>query len=177
MSGVTLITRVDLGETRSIFGRLALAMSDTTPVMRMIGTGLQTSTHDRFDDETAPDGSKWAPLNPVYASTKRGAGILRESAMRGGLQGSITYAAGRSEVRVGTNKVYGAIHQGGGVIRPKNGDRLVFRMGGKLVKARSVTITARPYLGISADDEVMILDVIEGALARALGSGASSPRR
>ena len=94
----------DWAAASSAFQRLQHAMADTTPITRAIGVGLVTSTQDRFDDEVDPDGSAWAPLNPTYAAGKRGAGILRESAMRGGLQGSITYRAGRTEVQVGSNK-------------------------------------------------------------------------
>lgn len=177
MSGAVLITRMDWSEARSAFGRLAGAVTETTPIMRAIGTGLVTSTQDRMDAGHGPDGAEWKALNPVYAAGKRGPGILRESGMRGGLQGSITYRAGRDEVEAGTNKIYGAIHQFGGVIRAKGGGKLAFKMGGRLIRTESVTIPARPYLGISPDAQVMIVDVIEGALARALGSGASSPGR
>lgn len=177
MSGAQLIIRMDVSQVQSVFQRLAHAVSDTTPIMRAIGTGLVANTHDRFDDAVDPDGNAWAPLDPVYAASKRGPGILRESAMRGGLQGSITYRAGRNQVTVGTNKVYGAIHQFGGVIVPKHGQFLIFHIGGKLVKARSVTIPARPYLGVSSEDRDMILDVVTGALDRAIGSGSSSPTR
>lgn len=152
-------------------------MADTTPITRAIGTGLVTSTQDRFDDEVSPDGAAWAPLNPVYAAGKRGAGILRERAMRGGLQGSITYRAGRSEVEVGSNKIHAGVHQHGAVITPKSGGRLAFRLGNRIIHARSVTIPARPYVGISADDKLMIIETIEGALARGLGSGSSSGGR
>ena len=69
------------------------------------------------------------------------------------------------------------VHQFGGVIRAKAGGKLAFRMGGKLVRTDSVTIPARPYLGISTEDGAMILEVVEGALDRALGSGASSVTR
>lgn len=167
----------DWAAASSAFQRLQHAMADTTPITRAIGVGLVTSTQDRFDDQVAPDGSAWAPLNPTYAAGKRGAGILRESAMRGGLQGSITYRAGRTEVQVGSNKIYAGVHQGGAVITAKNSPFLVFKMGGRLVKTRSVTIPARPFVGISSDDQVMILDVVEGGLARALGSGPSSGRK
>lgn len=169
MSGAVLITRMDWSETRAAFGRLERAIADPTPVMRAIGTGLVASTQDRMDAGQDPNGAAWAALNPLYAAAKRGPGILRESGMRGGLQGSITQRAARDQVEVGTNKIYGAIHQFGGVIRAK--------AGGRLIRTPSVTIPARPYLGISAEDGVMILDVVEGALDRALGSGASSVTR
>ena len=177
MSGAVLITRMDISDAQAGFGRLAAVMSDTTPVMRAIGTGLVSNTQDRFDAGQDPDGAAWTALNPVYAAGKRGPGILRESGMRGGLQGSITYRAAASSVEVGSGKIYAAIHQFGGTILPKSGGRLVFRMGNRIVQARSVTIPARPYLGISSEDQVMILDVVEGALARALGSGSSSVTR
>lgn len=177
MSGAQLIIRMDMSQVQSAFQRLAMAVSDTTPIMRAIGTGLVTSTQDRMDDGVGPDGSAWAPLNPVYAAGKKGPGILRERGMRGGLQSSITYRAGRDQVAVGSNKIYAAIHQHGGVITPKGSGRLVFRLGNRVVHARSVTIPARPYLGVSSDDREMIVDVVTGALDRAIGSGASSPRR
>lgn len=177
MSGTALVVRLDWAEARLAFGRLERAVADATPIMRAIGTGIVSSTQDRFDAGQDPDGGAWAPLNPAYAAGKRGPGILRESGMRGGLQSSITYRAGRSEVQVGSNKIYAAIHQYGGVITPKSAGRLVFRLGGRVVHARSVTIPQRRYLGISSDDQVMILDVVEGALARAIGSGPSSGRR
>lgn len=177
MSGIQLITRMDVSQAQSAFGRLAMALSDTTPVMRAIGAGLVSSAQDRMDDGVGPDGGAWAPLNPVYAAGKKGPGILRERAMRGGLQGSITYRAGAAQVAVGSNKIYAAIHQEGGVIYPKGSGRLVFRLGNRVVHARSVTIPARPYLGISSDDRDMILDVVTGALDRAIGSGPSSSGR
>jgi phage virion morphogenesis protein len=177
VSGFSVTFKLDWDEARAAFGRLERVMADTTPITRAIGTGLVTSTQDRFDEEISPDGAAWAPLNPVYAAGKRGAGILRERAMRGGLQGSITYRAARSEVEVGSNKIHAGVHQHSAVITPKSGGRLVFRLGNRVVHARSVTIPARPYVGISSDDQVMILDVVGGGLARALGSGPSSSRR
>lgn len=177
MTGAVLVTRMDLSEPRRAFAQLARVMADTTPVMRAIGTGLVNSTQDRMDAGVDPDGGAWAPLNLLYAAGKRGPGILREAGMRGGLQGSITYRAGRHQVETGTNKIYGAIHQNGGTITAKGGGKLVFRMGGKLIQTPSVTIPARPYLGISSDDQEMILDVVEGALDRTLASGASSRGR
>lgn len=80
--------------------------------------------------------------------------------MRGGLQGSITFRTGPDQVAVGTNKVYGAVHQFGATIRPK-GRALVFNLGGRKVFARSVTIPARPYLGFGAEDRQAVLDALD----------------
>lgn len=172
MSGATLETRVVGGAATRAFRQLAGMMRDTTPVMRAIGTGLVEGTHTRFGQGVDPDGNAWAPLNPVYAAGKRGNGILRESGMSGGLMGSITFAAGRDQVRVGTNKIYAAIHQFGGTIRPVSASHLVFPMGGGYATVESVTIPARPFLGVSQQDVRMMEELITDRLERAMTPAA-----
>ena len=49
-------------------------------------------------------------------------------------------------VIVGTNVIYAAIHEFGGVITAKNKPMLVFKINGQWIRKRSVTIPARPYL-------------------------------
>lgn len=173
MTGVQVDITLDDAAVREAFARLMGLMSDTTPMTRAIGVGLVSNTHARFEREVAPDGSSWAPLNPAYARGKQGSGILRGSAMRGGLMGSVTYDAGRDSVAVGSNKVYAAIHQLGGTIKPRSASHLVFNLGGAPVFARSVTIPARPYIGVSAEDEEMILDTIESGISRRLDGGGA----
>ncbi len=49
----------------------------------------------------------------------------------------------------GTNKIYGAIHQPGGIIRAKNGGRLTIGNPKKaFAPFQQVEIPARPYLGL-----------------------------
>jgi phage virion morphogenesis protein len=134
--------------------------------MKALGPLLVSSTRDRITQERAPDGGAWPRLNPAYAAGKRGPGILRERAMRGGLFGSLTSQVEGRTLRVGTNKIYGAIHQFGGTIRPRSAPRLAFRLGQRLVFASSVTIPARPFLGISDEDRATILEVFEDFAAR-----------
>ena len=69
-------------------------------------------------------------------------------------------------MRVGTNVIYAAIHQLGGKIVPKNATHLVFRLATGVVLAKSVTLPARPYLGISDDDQEMIADTVFRFLRR-----------
>lgn len=172
MSGVSVtFTLEGQKKVQALFAQLSLAIEHTTPIMRAIGVGLIENTHQRFERAAGPDGQAWAALNPAYAAGKRGPGILRGSAMRGGLMGSITQRAGAHEVEVGSNKIYAAIHQFGGAIKPKSAPYLVFRLGGRVVHARSVTIPARPYLGISREDELTIMETLEDALARAVRRG------
>lgn len=166
--GTQLNIIVHASEVGGVLGRAAHAWGQPGPILRAIGTGLAANTRNRFDRGVAPDGAPWAELSPAYEPMKKGPGILRESGMRGGLQGSITFDVDGSVLSVGTNKVYGAVHQFGAVIRPRSAAYLVFRLAFGLVKVRQVTIPARPYLGIGPEDEDTILDVAEAFMARSL---------
>ncbi len=163
MTGARLTATLDLHELTAGLTRLRALMRDTTPVARAIGVGLLASTEARLGGTVGPDGRPWHALSPAYAAIKRMPGMLLERGTQGGLLGSLTMAAGHNQVIVGSNKVYAAIHQFGGKIVPKNARALVFRLssGGGIVRAKSVTIPARPYLGISPADERMMVEVVD----------------
>ncbi len=74
------------------------------------------------------------------------------------------------QIAVGSNRVYAAIHQFGGTIVPKTAAALVFRLGSRVVRAKSVTIPQRPYLGFGPKDQRAVLDVVSNELARAFSS-------
>lgn len=163
MSGASIEISIDDRELRRAFGKLADLMGDTTPIMSVIGTALVGSTHQRFISQTDPDGAAWQALNKEYAATKRNSRILTES---GRLRDSINSQASADEVRVGTNVIYAAPHQFGATIKPVSASHLMFRMGDRFVMVDSVTLPARPFLGISADDETEIAEIVFGALER-----------
>lgn len=168
MSGVSISVTLQDKAVREAFRTLAFRMGDTRPVMAAIGTKLVASTHKRFVTGTDPDGNSWQALNPAYAATKRNSRILVESGAKGGLLGSIHAQAGQDEVSVGTDKVYAAIHQYGGEIRPVSATHLFFRIGGSLVQKSSVTLPPRPFLGISAQDEASIAEIVFSFVERYL---------
>ncbi len=176
MAGALMRVALEGDDLGARFARLQALTEDTTPLMRIIGAGLVKTTQDRFERGRDPEGHLWAPLLPAYAAIKRGPGILREARMRGGLMGSVTFEAARSSVRVGSNKVYAAIHQFGGVIRPKNAPALRFFLGAprRMVLVRKVTIPARPYLGFGTADRDVVQDALDFTLARALRDGAAT---
>lgn len=171
MAGATLAIDFEPGRVLQALRALEAATGRPAALLRAIGTGLLRNTQDRFDEARAPSGAPWAPLSPRYLPFKRGPGILRSSAMRGGLQGSLIMEADDRSITVGSNKVYAAIHHFGGVIEPRNARVLLFRgaRGGVFGAARRVTIPARPYLGLSDLDRETILEVTEDHLLRALG--------
>jgi phage virion morphogenesis protein len=152
--------------------RLQLLTRNFTPLLKAIGVGLVRTTQDRFTAAKDPQRQSWRALNPLYAEEKKGPGILRERAMRGGLMGSITFKVSGTEVAVGSNKKYAAVHQFGAVIRPVAAKALVFKLGGKLVHAGSVTIPARPYLGFGEADQRVALEAVAFELERTIAAGS-----
>lgn len=151
--------------------RLQLGLGEDGALLRAIGEYGVASTQRRFQTETAPDGSPWTALNPAYASLKgSGFNILTRSGL---LQRSMNYRPGISEVRWGSPMIYAAVHQFGDTIVPKNAKALYFKLGlgGRDVMARSVTIPARPYLGINAEDAEEIIALTGDFMARLIAGG------
>ena len=105
------------------------------------------STQRRFETGTAPDGSAWP------ASFRAGLVGGRTLVDTGRLVQSITHNAQDDGVQVGTNVLYAAIHQFGGVISAVSAKALSFLIGDRRVFARQVTIPARPFLGLDREDE------------------------
>lgn len=104
----------------------------------------QQQTQRRIEEEkTSPEGKAW-PL------TKEGRPALFVSGTH--LYRSIDHEAGASTARWGTGWIGARVHQFGATITPKNGGALHFSMGGRKVFAKKVTIPARPYLGVSAQN-------------------------
>lgn len=148
------------------FARLRAAGREAQPLMAQIGSAMVDSTRMRFTSNVAPDGRRWDALRPAYDAFRRPGPILVQS---GALRGSITFRAGSGDVQWGSNMIYAGVHQRGAKIVPKQAKALAFRLGsgGPFVRARSVTIPARPYLGISAEDGEEIVELAERYLVRA----------
>jgi phage virion morphogenesis protein len=138
---------------------------DALPLMTALGSALVDTTRLRFSTNIAPDGSRWKGLNFAYEAFRRSGPILVQN---GALRGSVTFRPGTSEVLIGSTMIYAGVHQDGATIKPKRASALVFHMGPRLIFARQVVIPARPYLGISASDEVMIGEETVAYLGRVL---------
>ena len=157
MTGVRIRVELDDDEVRAALNRLIAAGSDMTPLMRDIGEHLLSTTRERFRSQSAPDGTPWAPLSESTKSKKtRNVGkILTE---RGILSGNLAYRAARDEVLVGSPTIYAGTHQFGAA-------RGAFRAEPPIPWG---TIPARPFLGISADDDSEIRALINDYLAEQL---------
>jgi phage gpG-like protein len=135
-------------------------------VARAIGVALVEVVNQRFETGTEPFGAKWQKLNPAYAAIKTGPGILRASLM---LQRSVTFQTSGLQITVGSNRIYAGVHQFGATIKPVNAKALAFRLGvtgakggtkAGIVRVKSVTIPARPYLGFGPNDQRAVLQTI-----------------
>ena len=121
----------------------------------LVGAALVASTQFRFEQERDPDGSPWPPS---IRSQVEGGRTLTDTAR---LVQSITHAADSQGVSIGTDVIYGGVHQFGATIRPRNATKLRYRLPGGLGfrTADEVTIPARPFLGVNRDDEVEIAEI------------------
>ncbi|HEY1505749.1 MAG TPA: phage virion morphogenesis protein [Stellaceae bacterium] len=156
------VTVKDQGVSDAIARVTAVDRNLIPPLFKNWGEYQLKATRARFLAARGPDGKPWTPLNRVYAAGKRGPGILRES---GQLMGSLVYQVTANQLAWGSPKVYAAIHQKGGTIVPRSADALVFRLGNETVFARKVTIPARPYLGVSAEDREVMGQMADDFLA------------
>lgn len=166
--------------------RLLQAGAELTPLMRELGEALVETTRRRFQEGRAPDGTAWAPNSPVtlvrfldrYAGTRRkdGRGRTRKGERLAAgkrpligesrsLSTQIAYRADATSVEVGSPVIYAAVHQFGAA-------RGAFGATRRAVPIPWGDIPARPFLGLSRDDEALILDLIEDHLRRAAGGGA-----
>lgn len=147
MTGITY----ELDTAEAIAGLRHLSAFDIADLAYNVGALLESSTRRRIDEEkTAPDGAAWAPWSPGYAATRSG----RHSLLVGdnSLAGSIQNLSDDQAAIVGTNMVYGAIHQ----------------FGGEAGRNHAAEIPARPYLGISERDRRDIERLVEGELKELL---------
>ena len=150
---------VDNAQVKRAVAALIGKSTRLQPAFEEIGSSLVSSTQARFESEVSPDGKSWPELSPAYAksgATKRRPGgrgtehILRN---RGYLFGSITYLASPIDVAVGSNRKQTAIQQLGGTEDMAPGP---------------AAIPARPFLGVSPDDENEIGEILTFHFAEVL---------
>lgn len=170
--------RIDDAEVLSALDRVALAVTDMTPVMQDIGEEMVDATKNRFMTGTAPDGSAWAPKSPTTIATYQRRGDPVDARPLWGPSGDLhslfAWAAGPAEVSWGTNVIYAAVHQFGaeqGAFGARMGRT---RPSEKRPTSRDYffpipwgDIPARPFLGVSDEDRTGILAALEDWLTQA----------
>ncbi len=154
---------IERDEISAGLAKLGAALANPLPVFQDFGEYLVKSTTDRFPTGRAPDGSVWAPKSPVTIAAQGGRRTNRLDTRplfgpSGALSSTINYEAFSDRVEWGSPMVYAAMQQFGGT-------RSQFpNLWGD--------IPARPFLGISAEDETALLDICAEWLENAAAAGA-----
>ncbi|MDA8483595.1 phage virion morphogenesis protein [Pseudomonas resinovorans] len=164
---VTLSVQSNLPKLQPLFVKLKELGGHPQPLLKKIAYYGESSTRERFNSETAPDGQKWK--ESLRARLTGGKTLTQD----GHLGDSITSTANDQKAEWGSNRIYAAIHQFGGVIKPKSATALRFQIPGLgWVTRQQVTLPARPYLGISDDDQENILDLVNQHISSLIRSAA-----
>lgn len=159
-------------------------------MLGQMGEYLMRSTRERAAREETPAGNKWRPLSPNYAKWKAkkrpGVPMLKFDFHMLGDQ--FAWQVDTDGLLLGTNAPYGAIHQFGGTTQRAahsrklafgkdraNGMKVFARVGSNdvdhekwaTVEAYDVRMPARPWLGVSKDDEEELLAIATDHLGKA----------
>jgi phage virion morphogenesis protein len=127
--------QVDDKQFREVMTLLSARARDLTPAMRMAAGIMADAVEENFEQEGRP---RWKDLAPATVKDRTRTGnwpgmILQRS---GSLASSISQSYDDRQAVVGTNKVYAAIQQ----------------LGGMAGRGRKVEISARPFLKLEEKD-------------------------
>ena len=129
--------------------QLAQGVERREPLMRSISGTMYSAVMQNFGDGGRPS---W--LGPKYRAGKP----LIDT---GALRGSISEDSGNEHAVVGTNLIYAAIHNFGGVIRPKSAKALAIPTATGVAMVKQVTIPKREFMTLTPRDESDIEDDIQ----------------
>ncbi len=174
MAGSRITYVIEDTALRAMLERQAQPATGKDSLAPRLGQYLQNSTRARFKTETKPDGTPWKELKQSTIRRKK-SHADKILTLRGNLRDYIRWQPlDDNGVEVGTNTEYAAIHQFGGEIQQPGrqatvryrsvAGRVLFagrkhkRATERMVSipAHTVNIPARPFLGISAEDDVQI---------------------
>ena len=147
MSDEPIEIKIDNKKVEKALLEIAQKTSNLRPLMKNIAGIMADSTEENFKEEGRP---KWKDLSEKTKTARKKTGhypgqILQVS---GQLALSVTTQYDETSAIIGSNKVYAAIHQ----------------LGGLAGKNKKTTIPARPYLSLTNDEYEEILSSVENYL-------------
>ncbi|WP_312929111.1 phage virion morphogenesis protein [Stutzerimonas nitrititolerans] len=149
--------RVDNRRVLDALNGLAKRSQDMRPAFQDLGEYFIESTKRRFASKTAPDGSRWADNSDETISRKgRDDPLIGESRR---LSNEIHYRPTGTSLEWGSSLDYAGMQQNGGL------KAAYPHLWGD--------IPARPFLGLSNEDEAMALEILQEHLAEPLRDGGS----
>lgn len=174
-----IVLELNTDELEVVIFRLGAAMDDKTEVMQGIGEYMVQITQDRMLAGTQPDGQQFAPRSQttidmyVARGQSYGQPLNRTSDMRSG----IAYAAAADSVDFGSGAIQAAVMQFGAAQGSFGAQIGRTRPTDKRPKSQDYFITlpwgdipARPFVGLSENDDANIIDLISEYLDEAARS-------
>lgn len=152
--------RVDDEKVISVLTKLSLGPSQKANLFDEIGINLVENAQLRFIDGVDPDGNAWPKSLRVI---EFGGQTLID---KGTLRSSLTHNVLVDGVEYGTNVPYATALNDGAEIKATNAPYLAFKIGDRFSRKKSVTIPKRTFVGISNEDELMVIDVVNSFLLR-----------
>ncbi len=166
MSG-TKFTIID-AQVQAMLSGMATRAGSLSPGMKIIAALVLASVQRNFETGGRP--SKWAALKPsTLRNRKSGGGPLVVKGFGGGLLGSVHAESDATTATVGTDKIYGAVHQFGA---KKGSFGSFLTKGGKSRALPWGDIPARPFLMLQQEDREAIPDVLAKFVLGASGGRA-----
>ena len=158
--------RADSSPIEAVLKQLGNFDSLKSQLFDEIGAGLVDSVQHRFLTGTDVEGNPW---KISWRARMQGGETLRDT---GRLMNSYTHNVLSSGVEVGTDVAYAPHLHFGATILPKNGQYITFAVGGQYRKVKKSIIPPRTQLGLDAEDEVMVLDIVGSFIDEHLLRGA-----
>lgn len=146
--------KFDNAKVLNALDNLSKASANPRPALLSIGEDLVKSTKNRFNESRSPDGKTWAPNSSTTLKRKRGTKPLIGE---GTLRDQISYAEGSNVLTIFSSMEYAATQQFGA-------DKGAFGRTKRNAPIPWGNIPARPFLGISDDDEHVIIQTISDYL-------------
>lgn len=172
MAGTVMNVTIDDDALQKRIRRLQQMAGGVRPALTDIGEYMVRETDDRFTQERDPEGNPWEPLKlrTIYGShrgrkyTKKGQLTKRFAKYAARrkiltdthrLRDSIVYQIVGDAVVIGTNVVYGRVHQEGADF--------------SILSTRArVQIPARPYLGVNDENHREFNEILKAHVLEAL---------
>ncbi|WP_312331886.1 phage virion morphogenesis protein [Acinetobacter variabilis] len=158
--------QADSSPIEAILNQLGNFESLKNQLFDEIGAGLVDSVQHRFLTGTDVDGNPW---KISWRARMQGGETLRDT---GRLMNSYTHNVLSNGVEVGTDVAYAPHLHYGATILPKNGQYITFAVGGQYRKVKQSILPPRTQLGLDAEDEAMVLDIVGSFIDEHLLRGA-----
>ena len=140
MAGASITIDYQFNDQRIVeaLRRMERAGANMEPAFIDIGEGLLNSHRARWAQQISPDGQTWEPLSEKYRARKK-KNADKILVLEGFMRDTLAYNTSRTGLELGTNRIQGATQQFGD---PERG------------------IPAREFLGLSPEDEQMVIDTL-----------------